>query len=204
MSSFPSSRAIAPNPYLLEFYALHETYDPSDLVQRDLYMKQRDRLRAKYAYAVPTGKAIEATAFFTPLVEPFAGTGYWASLLRRSGADVRASDLWVPNGSLDHEYFPGERTWTIVQEMDACASVRKYPDRTLFMCFPPPYGEAYDCLQAYTGSHVIYVGDQDWLYTGGAELQGALQQTFTKVRTVELPSWRGEKTELTIWSRYKL
>jgi len=201
MSSSPSSLATVPNPYLVEFYALHADYDPSDPVQRDTYMRKSFALRTRYAFVVPTIKALEAIAFFSPIVEPFAGAGYWASLLRKGGVDIRASDIHVPDGTEDHDACPNATPWTITEELEASAAVCKYPRRTLLLCFPSPYSGAVDCVKAYTGKHVIYVGDEDWRLTGGLELHVAFTERFLPVQSLKLPSWRGEVTTLTVWSR---
>jgi hypothetical protein len=201
MSFWPSSLDTVPNPYLIEFHALHEGYDSSSPMQRTAYVRAKHELRAKYSFAVPTKEALEAIAFFSPIVEPFAGTGYWAHLLRRAGVNVRATDLHVPDGTEHHNDCPRALPHTIVEQLDATSSVFKYNNRALFMCFPPAHGEAYAAAQEFEGRHVAYVGDEDWLLTGGLELRSLLTADFTKVRVIKLPSWRGENTTLSIWSR---
>ena len=56
-------------------------------------------VRHSFAFAVPNDAALDALASLSPLLEVGAGTGYWAALLRRRGADVVATDVAPPDGT---------------------------------------------------------------------------------------------------------
>lgn len=98
------------NPYLDEWRALHGTTErwwdrdrdcwnhppPSSVearVERGISRhSHREVLRAKYAFAVPSERALAAIVALDPIVEMGAGTGYWARCLQARGADVLAYD----------------------------------------------------------------------------------------------------------------
>jgi hypothetical protein len=53
-----------------------------------------EELHRKYAWAIPDARALRIIKHFAPVVEMGAGTGYWCSLLRESGVDIVAYDLF--------------------------------------------------------------------------------------------------------------
>lgn len=65
-----------------------------------LLSKWRDSIRVctcyKYAFAVPNERALQVIAYYSPVVEVGAGTGYWAGLLRKRGVEVIAVDIAPP------------------------------------------------------------------------------------------------------------
>ena len=147
---------------------------------------------ARYAYAVPTHEALEVVARYSPLVEMGAGTGYWASLLAERGVDIVCHDKFPPSGSA--RFFP-------VTPADP-AVLADHGDRALFLCWPPhglPF--AADCLQAYPGETVVYIGER----AGGACATDAfftrLEAEFELASETTLPSWWGYHDQLYVWKR---
>lgn len=73
-----------------------QTMKKGDPVCEALLARWRESIRTfacrMYAFAVPTSEAIAVLKRYSPVVEVGAGTGYWASLLRKAGADVTALD----------------------------------------------------------------------------------------------------------------
>jgi len=89
------------------------------------------------------------------VVEPGAGTGYWAWQMEQAGIDVVA---YEPN-----EPGPGNgyarRAWATVLA-DEHSAPKRHPDRALFLCWPS-YAEpwAAQSLACYTGDLLIYCGE---------------------------------------------
>ena len=56
----------------------------------------------------------------------------------------------------------GHRLWTDVLSSDAVSAVREYPDRVLFLCWPPFDDDlaSYTALRAYRADVLAYVGDE--------------------------------------------
>ena len=84
---------------------LAHTMKRGDPVCAPLLARWRDAVRTfacrAYAFAVPNAEALAVLRQHSPLVEWGAGTGYWAALLQRAGADVVALD-WQPTASRAH------------------------------------------------------------------------------------------------------
>lgn len=89
------------------------------------------------------------------VVEPGAGTGYWAWQMEQAGIDVRAYEL--------HEPGPGNsyarRTWSAFRPGNHTMP-KHHPDRALFLCWPS-YAEpwAAQSLACYSGDLLVYCGE---------------------------------------------
>jgi hypothetical protein len=89
------------------------------------------------------------------VVEPGAGTGYWAWQMEQAGIDVVA---YEPNEPGAGNGF-ARRAWATVLADDHSAP-RHHPDRALFLCWPS-YAEpwAAQSLACYSGDMLIYAGE---------------------------------------------
>jgi hypothetical protein len=166
----------------------------------------RDRLRARYAYAVPDAAALAALAALSPLVEIGAGLGYWASLLAARGADIIAYDKQPPG---KNDWFDAEaKPYFAVRQGDAAAAAA-HPERTLFVCWPP-YSEgpaptrpdvAAAALAAYRGTRLAYIGEGRYGCTAGQRFFDALERDWQLVQTIGLPNLPGVSDALFIYRR---
>lgn len=163
---------------------------------------QRPRYVERYAWAVPNEKALQTVAKYGPFIEIGAGTGYWAYLLRRRGVQIRAYDLYPPHREANH-YHPDQKVWTTVYR-GGPEKASLYPKRSLLLCWPPYASPmAYDTLQAYDGPTVIYVGEWEGC-TADDSFHEALETEWTRVETVNLPTWPGIRDFLSVWKRKEL
>lgn len=118
-----------------------------------------ETLRKRYSYAVPTESSLHAVASCGPLIEVGAGKGYWAKMLSEMGVDVMAYDIRRPE---QNDYTDRQKPFTevFVHDVDIVAA---YPDRTLFICWPPLNDDmATRALSTYLaagGSTLIYIGE---------------------------------------------
>jgi hypothetical protein len=89
------------------------------------------------------------------VVEPGAGTGYWAWQMEQAGISVAAYEPEV-QGPANHF---ARRTWTTLLRDDHAAP-RHHGDRALFLCWPS-YAEpwAAQSLACYTGDLLVYCGE---------------------------------------------
>jgi hypothetical protein len=154
-------------------------------------------LAQRYSYVFPDERSLSALADLGPLVEIGAGTGYWSYRLRALGVDVVAIDQAPPDGETPNRYHAKTATWTEVLAGDL-TGLREYPDRALFLCWPPLFSSLGDSLTYYAGDAVAVIGD------GGhrtARLRG-LNDSFTQVASSPVraldPSPDGAAT-LSIW-----
>jgi hypothetical protein len=156
----------------------------------ELQLAIRKKLIWAYSWAIPSDEALAALKDFSPLIELGAGTGYWAWLLRQAGVDVVAYDL--------NPMAPPH--WTDIEAGDENV-VQKYPERTLFLCWPS-YQEpmAHQALERYAGQNVAYIGEMNGRTADDAFHQ-LLREKFQLKREVLIPVWPGYKDCLYIFER---
>lgn len=170
-----------------------------------------------YAWAVPSEEAIRAIIACGPVVEIGAGSGYWASLIAQLGGDVIAFDQYEPKANKD---YPFEQGWFPVQK-GGPEKAAEHPHRALFLCWPPYESSfALDCLKAYQGDTVIFVGEGpggccaddaffsamgdavwSWNEDGEAGERPAVSNEWERVSEVDLPQWSGIHDHMTIYRR---
>ena len=179
----------------IEFAGKEISYVPS--------FAARDKLVRMYAWAIPTEDALKVICKYSPIVEIGAGTGYWAYLLKKMGADVVCYDL--PTGTIESisefRMRHMEHIWhpiTIGNE----ESVKKHEDRTLFLCWPP-YDEpmAYNCLKKYKGKTFVYIGEGYGNCTGDNKFHRELERNWNEVERCEIVVWNNIYDRLIVYTR---
>lgn len=166
-------------------------------------LEARVRLCQRFAWAIPNDEALEAMAKHSPIVEVGAGSGYWAWLLRQRGVDVVAYDIEPPvgRGHQNRYHETCAEPWTEVLEGDA-DKLTEHGDRALFLCWPP-YNTAMasSCLERYSGSTLLYVGEGWGGCTGDNAFHTTLQEGWKNTETIWLPQYSGIHDRLEIWVR---
>lgn len=165
------------------------------------HMEARVKLTREYSWAVPTQKALNIIASHAPIVEMGAGTGYWASLLKKMDCDIITYDKWI------EERSPfGLNIWNTGNKFTevSCGdpkTLSKHPDRTLFLCWPP-LGDpmARNCLKYWKGRTLIYVGEFNGCCATPSFFK-ALNKSFLFEAAVKIPQWLGINDVLTVWTR---
>ncbi len=196
------------NPYLEEFLLYmerssspYQTWDYHEDTEGMNHWDARRECHKKYAYAVPTNRAIEAMAAYSPLIEVGAGGGYWAWCLAAKGADIIVTDIAAPTDNPD--WFARKEPWHEVLVMDGAEAVRIHSSRALFLCWPMyDTAMAHEALEAYiqAGGHtLIYVGESQGGCTGDDAFHELVEQALTEVNYVPLPQWYGLHDNLWIY-----
>ena len=106
----------------------------------------------RYGCTEWTEEALQTLTQWGPLLEIGAGRGQWARELRKRNVDILAFD------DMSNVPLPEQRFVTKVLRGDH-SEVPRHPDRTLFLCYPPPGAMARQCLQLYQGRTLLYVGE---------------------------------------------
>ena len=116
----------------------------------------RTLLTRRYGFAIPNADALNLIASWGPVIEMGAGTGYWASLLRKMKVDVIAYDNFSGHSELAYGFGP---LWTPVVKGNT-ARLKDHGDRTLLICWPD-YGSMFasNCLRYYRGNRLLYIGE---------------------------------------------
>ena len=163
-------------------------------------------LREYYAYAVLSPQILEKIAEYSPLIELGAGTGYNAWVLQQMGADVVAIAAFpIEEG---HNWFFNTRfglptkvgkSFTKIEQGDS-RSLVKYPNHTLFICWPPRNEMALESLTYFQGNTLIFVGNKQCC--ANKAFYRKLGEEWTVEHLEKTGSWDACHTEwLTIHSR---
>ena len=186
------------NAYLCEAVLSGVQYKDSNInAPWDLNYRMRRELTKKYAWAIPTPEAIAVIQKYLPIIEIGAGKGYWASLI---GGDVLCFDCHAKNPEVNNHVDGGEPYYKV--RRGGADRVEDHPERTLFLCWPPYDTEmAGDCLRAYTGTHLIFIGEGNGGCTGGACFWKQIEEEWESLEDVQLPQWHGIHDWLTIYVR---
>jgi hypothetical protein len=143
----------------------------------------RQRLVRKYCWTIPDPDTVTFVAKHAQggLVDPIAGTGYWAYLLAQVGVDVVCYDL-NPGTALLTNGWHDVDLYAEVAALDCAEAAALHPDRTLFLSWPP-YGMDVGAriLAAYQGNRVIYMGEGHRGGTGDDEMHQMLDRDWTEV-----------------------
>jgi len=161
---------------------------------------RRNDVVSRYAWTItdPATVAFVAEHAGPRVVDPLAGSGYWAYLLGQLGIDVAASDLQ-----------PGASQWHCdglhvpVAEMDGPDAVRAAdPDRTLLLSWPPydtPTGAR--LVEAFRGDRIVYIGEGAWGCCGDEGMWAALESDWTEVANHCPVRWYGIRDWVTVYER---
>lgn len=162
----------------------------------------RQRLVRKYCWTIPDPDTVAFVAEHArgALVDPMAGTGYWAYLLEQLGVDVVSYDL-NPGTTLVTNGWHGEDLYAEVFAKDGAEAVALHPDRTLFLSWPPFQQDAgARILASYAGTRLIYIGEDNG-HTGDDELRRMLDSDWTEVDSRRPVQWWGVHDRVAVYQR---
>lgn len=162
----------------------------------------RQQLVRKYCWTIPDPDTVAFVAEHAQggLVDPMAGTGYWAYLLAQLGVDVVCYDL-NPGTELVTNGWHGEDLYAEVCAKDGAEAVALHPDRTLFLSWPPFQQDVgARILMAYTGTRLIYIGE-DKGHTGDDDLRRILDRDWTEVDSRQPVQWWGVHDRVAVYDR---
>lgn len=132
-------------------------------VTRD-YRERVDRfaLCGRYSWTVtaPQTVAFVVEHAGARVVDPMAGSGWWANLLTESGIHVTASDLNPPDGTeANHWHREGQHVPVLQLDAVQAATVAS-ADATLLLSWPPYDSQiGHEVLAAFGGRRVVYIGE---------------------------------------------
>ena len=200
------------NPLLTEFLAPvteAERYYPLTGSEWMAMSVRRDRLVAEYAWAIPAEPVLHRLADLSPICDLGCGTGYWASLLQKAGADVLAVDSHPPLQSKNHWHRAEggvlRRPATIQHFVDVVlgdAETFEVPRSHTLMLSWPPYNSsmAAVALARYRGERVIYIGEEGGC-TGDDAFHDALHTQWREIAFYEIPQWPGLHDAVYVYER---
>lgn len=161
---------------------------------------QRDEWVHNCSWTITDPDSIEFVAKYAQegLVDPMAGTGYWAYVLGQLGVDVVCYDK-APG---DNEWHIDGKTHVDMTAMNGWDSVALHQDRTLLLSWPP-YDEDVGTriLAAYQGQRVIYMGEGVGGCTGDSDMHDQLDQWWHALDERVPVQWEGLHDRITIYER---
>ncbi|CAJ1963015.1 unnamed protein product [Cylindrotheca closterium] len=191
-----------------------------------LWMDQADLGEAlvnQYAWATPSPHALKILKEFSPIVEVGCGANaYWASCMKEGGIDVIAYDMQIDTGGKikanksgkNGKDKSGRNASDSLVKQGGPVSLKNHKNRALFLCYPDEDGEGMgaQCLEHYTGTHVIHVGETildatlsmdqaPWGRSSSSEFQARLAGEYHCILKVELPSWLHVRDSISVWKR---
>jgi hypothetical protein len=141
---------------------------------------------------MPTSNVSSRRKFARPALAPEKASDAQEDTAASSSSGARFRNV--------NEYHRDVPAFTKVLRGDAHA-VTLFADRTLFLCYPPPNDPmALECLQAYQGDTVAYVGE--WMgQTASRAFEQELCKQFRCVKVVELPNFTNTIYQLSVWKK---
>lgn len=168
-----------------------------------MYTRRHD-LTSQYAWTItdPATVAFVTEHCGPSVIDPLAGTGYWAWLLAQHGLDVAASDINPPDGDGNTWHREGN-VFVPVVKADAVDAVTVHGDgRTLLLSWPPYDADiGHDVLKAYTGERVVYIGEGSGGCCGDEAMWSALESEWVEVVDHKPVQWFGLHDWVTVYER---
>jgi hypothetical protein len=162
----------------------------------------RHALVARYSWTITDPETVEFVTRHADdgVIDPMAGTGYWAYVLGQLGVDIVCYDL-SPD---DNRWHGGSPVHVPVTGLDAVEAVTQHPDRTLLLSWPPYSTDiGARVLKAYQGSRVIFFGEDSDGCTGDTEMYTTFDREWTPVATHIPIQWYLIHDSVTVFVRNK-
>lgn len=144
----------------------------------------RDECIGRYGFAIPTEDVLRQIIQAAPkgIVEIGAGTGYWANLLHKLGADVIACD----DASGVYTFKVGTHYAVEKVGYEKLFMTAAVHERALLVVWPSI--DNVKIFNSYRGDTVVYVGEIGDGCTGYDE---EIEKTWEMVKHIEIPVWSG-------------
>ena len=150
----------------------------------------QDAFRHGTSWHLPSEDLVATLVEYGPILSVGAGYGYTESLALEKGADLIATDI-APNDR--NQWCREGKVLCKIEEMDAVEAVRHWPERNVFMAWPPyDTPMAHEVAEAMTpGRILIYVGEGESGCTGDYAFFKKLDEDFEEIAEIDIASWFG-------------
>jgi hypothetical protein len=180
------------------------TQDQESRLEVSAYAEQfylREKMLKGFCFAVLTEEMIDKIKPYGPILEVGAGTGYWAREFKKRGIDYLATDAYaLPN----NKYFPDSKAWEHVYTYTAVDAVKRFPDKTLLMCWPEyTKSWAVEALKEYKGDIFIYIGEEEGGCCADDDFFEHLHSHWDEREELDMPQFFGLHDVAIIYERVR-
>jgi hypothetical protein len=163
----------------------------------------RHQLVKQYSWTIPDPASLEFVLKYCdrPVLDPLAGTGYWAWLLQQNGIEVIASDLHPG----DNQWHNGAPLHASMFSEDAVDAVKMWGAKRTLLLSWPPYGHRIgaDVVEKYIhwgGNRIIYIGELEGGCCG-TDTMFEFLSSWDEVATHRPIQWFGLHDYITVYER---
>jgi hypothetical protein len=162
---------------------------------------KRSELVERYSWTITDPTTVDFVARHVErVVDPMAGTGWWAKVLTEAGVDMLAYDA-APPASQENTWHKTGVEHFAVMAGDAVQTVTVHSDRTLLLSWPPYGFDACPILDAYAGDRVVYIGEFEGGCCGDDGLFEALSRDWVAVGERVPVQWDGMHDVVRVYDR---
>ena len=166
------------------------SYQPS-------FLYLQERYRENYGWSIIDKHSLELIKnhiIGKKTLEINCGKGLWTYCLRLLDCDVVATDLLTQDSS-----------WITIEQLDAVSAVEKYnTECSVLLCSWPDYNKdyAYEALRRFTGTDIIYIGEDKTGSCATDSFFDYLTQNYEKLEIENtLQSWPFVNDSLSIYKK---
>ena len=162
-------------------------FDPDEYVKD---YERREDFRTGVSWHIPSDDLVKKLSNTSPILSVGSGFGYTEYLASERGCDIICTDI-SPNDK--NHWCRDGKFYMEVEEMEASEAVLKYPDRNVFMAWPPYSNPmaANVARNMLPGRILIYVGEGGGGCTGDDDFFSLLNEEFQEIKWIRIPKWFG-------------
>lgn len=189
-------RVMGAGPVVDTYGALTGNYQPC---------LDRHELTSRYSWTVTDPATVQFVRQHAgnAVIDPLAGSGWWARLVQESGARILASDINPPDGTPANNWHREAETHVEIDQMDAVEAITLAgPYWTLLLSWPPYESDTGErALRAYQGERVIYIGEGWGGNCGNDAMFETLERDWEETAAHRPVQWYGLRDYVTVYER---
>lgn len=168
---------------------------------------RRNVLVKKYSWTITDPDSVKFVAHHSggKLIDPLAGTGWWAKVLQPFGVDTVSYDISPPDQN-NNPWHLDVRSHVPIVYGEAKHTPALHCDRTMLLSWPPYESDGYSdaglqAILAYTGNQIIYIGESEGGCCGTDAMFQVLANEWRIVDEAAPVTWWGVHDYITVYER---
>lgn len=174
-----------------------------DFLRSARVYESRWDLARKYAFTIPDPPTLEFILRYgrDGILDPMAGTGYWAWMLNQLGVDVLAYDQHPPDLVQNFYHHRNPVHFPVRRGHAQWVAKRRGRGRTLLLSWPPMNRDGAETVASFTGDRIIYIGEGPGGCCGDDALFELLDSRWREVATHRPVQWSGIHDYVVVYDR---